>query len=276
MRNNSGLFFLFFSPPPLSSLFPPPSPPPPLPSLGRLPFICRSNRTQAKRLSCSLQVQTEDGGTRPRCANSTQIKYPVSPLSCLLCAAAIIFRKGPAVGRRRRLGDGRLEGRRLGKGRRLLGRRCGGRRCVCGEGDGAVVEGHVEPVHGCERGRPGSVGWGRAAAGVRVGAGSSRHGRRRCQKRRRRRRRRVRGELELELIQSQMAQKPMLRGEVGARAWRVLKRMGKRSRLPRSLRARGKLALVPLSMPSTSLPYRSRLTWDLHTHTHITNIDGRS
>ena len=28
-------------------------------------------------------------------------------------------------------------------------------------------------------------------------------------------------ELELELIQSQMAQKPMLRGEVGARAWRV-------------------------------------------------------
>ena len=133
----------------------------------------------------------------------------------------------------------------------------------------AVVEGHVEPVHGCERGRPGSVGWGRAAAGVRVGAGSSRHGRRRCQERRRRRR--VRGELELELIQSQMAQKPMLRGEVGARAWRVLKRMGKRSRLPRSLRARGKLALVPLSMPSTSLPYRSRLTWDLHTNTHTQN-----
>ena len=29
------------------------------------------------------------------------------------------------------------------------------------------------------------------------------------------------GELELELIQSQMAQKPMLRGEVSARAWRV-------------------------------------------------------
>ena len=28
-------------------------------------------------------------------------------------------------------------------------------------------------------------------------------------------------ELELELIQSQMSQKPMLRGEVGARAWRV-------------------------------------------------------
>ena len=28
-------------------------------------------------------------------------------------------------------------------------------------------------------------------------------------------------ELELELIQTQMAQKPMLRGEVGARAWRV-------------------------------------------------------
>ena len=28
-------------------------------------------------------------------------------------------------------------------------------------------------------------------------------------------------EIELELIQSQMAQKPMLRGEVGARAWRV-------------------------------------------------------
>ena len=28
------------------------------------------------------------------------------------------------------------------------------------------------------------------------------------------------GELELELIQFQMAQKPMLRGEVGARAWR--------------------------------------------------------
>jgi hypothetical protein len=28
-------------------------------------------------------------------------------------------------------------------------------------------------------------------------------------------------ELELELIQSQMAQKPMLRGEVGAHAWRV-------------------------------------------------------
>ena len=28
-------------------------------------------------------------------------------------------------------------------------------------------------------------------------------------------------ELELELIQSQMAHKPMLRGEVGARAWRV-------------------------------------------------------
>ena len=28
-------------------------------------------------------------------------------------------------------------------------------------------------------------------------------------------------DLELELIQSQMAQKPMLRGEVGARAWRV-------------------------------------------------------
>ena len=28
-------------------------------------------------------------------------------------------------------------------------------------------------------------------------------------------------ELELELIQSQMAQKPVLRGEVGARAWRV-------------------------------------------------------
>ena len=128
---------LFLSPPPSFFFIPPSfSPPPPLPSLGRLPFICRSNRTQAKRLSCSLQVQTEDGGTRPRCANSTQIKYPVSPLSCLLCAAAIIFRKGPAVGRRRRLGDGRLGGRRLGKGRRLLGRRCGGRRCVCGEGDG--------------------------------------------------------------------------------------------------------------------------------------------
>ena len=28
-------------------------------------------------------------------------------------------------------------------------------------------------------------------------------------------------ELELEIIQSQMAQKPMLRGKVGARAWRV-------------------------------------------------------
>ena len=28
-------------------------------------------------------------------------------------------------------------------------------------------------------------------------------------------------ELELELIQAQMAQKPKLRGEVGARAWRV-------------------------------------------------------
>ena len=28
-------------------------------------------------------------------------------------------------------------------------------------------------------------------------------------------------ELELELIQSQLAQKPMPRGEVGARAWRV-------------------------------------------------------
>ena len=28
-------------------------------------------------------------------------------------------------------------------------------------------------------------------------------------------------ELELKLIQSKMAQKPMLRGEVGARAWRV-------------------------------------------------------
>ena len=32
---------------------------------------------------------------------------------------------------------------------------------------------------------------------------------------------RVPRELELELVQSQMAQKPMLRGEVGARAWRV-------------------------------------------------------
>ena len=31
----------------------------------------------------------------------------------------------------------------------------------------------------------------------------------------------VLGDLELELIQPQMAQKPMLRGEVGARAWRV-------------------------------------------------------
>ena len=31
----------------------------------------------------------------------------------------------------------------------------------------------------------------------------------------------VAGELELELIQFQIAQKPMLRGEVGARAWRV-------------------------------------------------------
>ena len=28
-------------------------------------------------------------------------------------------------------------------------------------------------------------------------------------------------ELELELIQTQMTQKPMLRGEVGARAWRL-------------------------------------------------------
>ena len=28
-------------------------------------------------------------------------------------------------------------------------------------------------------------------------------------------------ELELKLIQSQIAQKPMLRGEVGARAWRL-------------------------------------------------------
>ena len=28
-------------------------------------------------------------------------------------------------------------------------------------------------------------------------------------------------ELELEIVQSQMAQKPMLRGELGARAWRV-------------------------------------------------------